>query len=116
MLNVSGTMVNATLRESGLSPVRESRLSGLEALSCPLRVIIHALQGFARACKLRISKPVSLLCLALCCTVLRSRWCERWCQTVRLLLLIGRELLRSFSEGLHSENTPSKRLGQPALR
>jgi hypothetical protein len=39
-----------------------------------LRVIIHALQGFARACKCRIDKGVSFLCLALCCTVLRSRW------------------------------------------
>ena len=39
-----------------------------------LRVMIHALQGFARGCKCRIDKPVSLLCLALCCTVLRSRW------------------------------------------
>jgi hypothetical protein len=26
------------------------------------------------ACKCRISKPLSLLWLALCCTVLRSRW------------------------------------------
>ena len=32
------------------------------------------LQGFAWACKLRISKPNSFLFLALCCTVLRSRW------------------------------------------
>ncbi len=41
-----------------------------------LRVIIHALQGFARACKSRISKQLSLLRLAACCTVLRSRWCQ----------------------------------------
>jgi hypothetical protein len=39
-----------------------------------LPVIIHALQGFAQACKYPISKPLSFLCLALCCTVLRSRW------------------------------------------
>jgi hypothetical protein len=37
-------------------------------------VIGHALQGFAQACKSRISKPLSLLWLAQCCTVLRSRW------------------------------------------
>jgi integrase len=39
-----------------------------------LRVIIQALQELARACKSRISKQVSLLWLATCCTVLRSRW------------------------------------------
>ena len=39
-----------------------------------LRVIIQALQGFAQGCKSPIDKPVSLLCFASCCTVLRSRW------------------------------------------
>jgi hypothetical protein len=48
--------------------------SGLEPPTCSLRVVTQALQGFAEACKLRISKRFSLLCLALCCTVLRSRW------------------------------------------
>jgi hypothetical protein len=50
--------------------------SGLEPLSCLLRVIIHVLQGFARGRKCRISKGVSFLCFALGCTVLRSRWCQ----------------------------------------
>jgi hypothetical protein len=50
--------------------------SGLEPLTCSLGVISQALQGFARACKTRISKPVSFLSLAACCTVLRSRWCQ----------------------------------------
>jgi hypothetical protein len=48
--------------------------SGLEPLTCSLRVIIQALQRFAGACKTRIDKPISFLRLALCCTVLRSRW------------------------------------------
>src|SRR5215211_1397086 len=39
-----------------------------------LRVIIHALQGIAGACKSRISKPLSLLRFAAYCTVLRYRW------------------------------------------
>ena len=39
-----------------------------------LRVITQALQGFAGGCKSRISKRLSLLWLAACCTVLRSRW------------------------------------------
>jgi hypothetical protein len=47
-----------------------------EATLSSLRVIIQALQGFARFCDLPISKPVSLLYLALCCTVLRCRWCQ----------------------------------------
>jgi hypothetical protein len=41
-----------------------------------LRVIIHALHGFAQGCKFPILKPVSVLCISLCCTVLRSRWCQ----------------------------------------
>src|SRR5215213_3254888 len=41
-----------------------------------LRVIIHSLQGFARGCKLPISKPISFLRLAECCTVMRSQWCQ----------------------------------------
>jgi hypothetical protein len=50
--------------------------SGLEPLTCSLRVISHALQGFAEACKSPISRRFSLLWLAACCTVLRSRWCQ----------------------------------------
>jgi hypothetical protein len=50
--------------------------SGLEPLTCSLRVIIHALQGVAHSCESRISKPLSLLRFARCCTVLRSRWCQ----------------------------------------
>ena len=46
------------------------------ALLLQLRVITQALQGLAQECKSRISKPFALLWLALCCTVLRSRWCQ----------------------------------------
>jgi len=48
--------------------------SGLEPLSCSLRVIGQALQGCAGDCKCRIFRGVSFPCLAACCTVLRSRW------------------------------------------
>ncbi len=48
--------------------------SGLEPLTCSLRVIHQALQGFAQECKSRISRRLSLLRVAQCCTVLRSRW------------------------------------------
>jgi hypothetical protein len=46
------------------------------AYPCSLRVIHQALQGVAQMCKSRISKQLSLLRVALCCTVLRSRWCQ----------------------------------------
>jgi hypothetical protein len=48
--------------------------SGLEPLTCSLRVIGHTLQGFAGGCKCRMFRGVSFPCLAECCTVLRSRW------------------------------------------
>src|SRR5919107_3482364 len=48
--------------------------SGLEPLTCSLRVITQALQRVARSCKSCIFRGVSLLRLAPCCTVLRSRW------------------------------------------
>ena len=57
---------------SYLSSNREPT-SGLEPLSCSLRVITQALQGVAQGCKCRIDKPVSFLSFARCCTVLRSR-------------------------------------------
>src|SRR5687768_13361986 len=56
--------------------------SGLEPLTCSLRVIHQALQGFARACKTCISKGVSFLRIATCCTVLRSRWYQSGINTV----------------------------------
>jgi hypothetical protein len=34
----------------------------------------QALQGFAQGCKSPISKRLSLLLIAACCTILRSRW------------------------------------------
>jgi hypothetical protein len=44
------------------------------AYTCSLRVMHQALQGCAEACKCRISRRLSVLRVALCCTVLRSRW------------------------------------------
>jgi hypothetical protein len=63
-----------------ISPANHHRFkeptSGLEVLSCSSRVLIHALRVCARVCRDRISKLVSLLRLAACCTVMRSRWCQ----------------------------------------
>jgi hypothetical protein len=41
-----------------------------------LRVMHQALEGFAWSCNSRISKPLSFPWFAVCCTVLRSRWCQ----------------------------------------
>src|SRR3712207_386661 len=58
-------------------PIRESRRADSNRLTLlQLRVIHQALQGYAEACKSRISKGFSLLRLALRCTALRSRWCQ----------------------------------------
>ncbi len=67
------------LRYSGLSRLpmlsAESRRADLRTADLSsLRVIGHALQGFAQACKSRIFRGVSFPCLAQCCAVLRSRW------------------------------------------
>jgi hypothetical protein len=65
------------LRIFGLYMAKREPTSGLEPLTCSLRVINHALQGVAQACNFRISKPLSFPWLAPGCTVLRSRWCQR---------------------------------------
>ena len=63
---------------------KEEPTSGLEPLTCSLRVIHQALQGFARGCKSRISKPLPLLCFAPYCTVLRSRWYQSGIRRLRI--------------------------------
>ena len=64
-------------------PMRNKRepTSGLEALSCSLRVIGQALQRCAGGCKCLIFRGVSFPCLAQCCTVLRSRWYQSGIRT-----------------------------------
>jgi hypothetical protein len=57
-----------------LSQIQRAEERTRTAYPCSSRVITQALQGFAGNCKSRISKGISLLCLAPCCTVLRSRW------------------------------------------
>jgi hypothetical protein len=39
-------------------------------------VIHHVLHEVAEICKPRLPKELSLLRVARCCTVLRSRWCQ----------------------------------------
>src|SRR5918994_618074 len=62
------------LRLNSRSYLEGEPTSGLEPLSCSLRVIGQVLQGCAGDCKCRIFRGVSFPCIAQCCTVLRSRW------------------------------------------
>ena len=66
--------------------------SGLEPLTCLLRVITQVLQGCAEGCKSRISRRLSLLWVAACCTVLRSRWYQSGirCRTCIIATLSSR--------------------------
>jgi hypothetical protein len=54
-----------------------------------LRVIIQALQGFARGCKSRMYRPLAFLGSALKCTVLRSRWCQNGVRSTWITLSPG---------------------------
>ena len=70
------------LRFTCKSQQKREPTNGLELPTSLLRVIIHALQGLAGGCKSPISKLVSCLWRAACCTVLRSRWYQIGINTV----------------------------------
>ena len=91
----------------------EEPTSGLEPLTCSLRVIIQALQGFARACKSRIFRGVSFPCLAACCTVLRSRWYQRG---IKRCQEFGHWRSHAFLWSLLIPVAPSKRIIPPCDR
>jgi hypothetical protein len=40
----------------------------------------HLFLEVAECCRSRLSKPISLLAVARCFCVLRSEWCQQWCQ------------------------------------
>jgi hypothetical protein len=96
-------------RDFGLDkPIREPT-SGLEPLTCSLRVIGQVLQGLAQACKSRIDKLISFLRLAGRCTVLRSRWYQSGIK--RLPLMHSRSLSQTSARSIRSvssecEGTP----------
>src|SRR5918994_4175420 len=69
-------IVLETFHFYGFCRKNEEPTSGLEPLTCSLRVRKRALLGFARVCKSRIFKWLSLLRVATRCTVLRPRWCQ----------------------------------------
>jgi hypothetical protein len=74
-----------------------------------LRVITQALQGFAQPCKSRISKPISFLSLAACCTVLRSRWYQSGIRTSDSYTLTAGPMARTPDLRSHNPLTPVSR-------
>ena len=63
-----------TVRVFNLSKPNREPTRGLEPLTCSLRVIGSGVAGVCRELQLPHFRGVSFLCLAACCTVLRSRW------------------------------------------
>jgi hypothetical protein len=64
-------------------------------------------------CKSRIFRGVSFLCLAACCTVLRSRWYQSGIKPFEKLWS-GVEIARPYALGSHSYgNIYLKRYGAP---
>jgi hypothetical protein len=75
--------------------------SGLEPLTCSLRVITQPLQGCAGGCKYPLSKGFPLLRLAESCTVLRSQWCQSGIKPFEKQWS-GVEIARPHALGSHS--------------
>src|SRR5215204_4294737 len=61
LLTKPSILVSGTFHFYGICRQNMEPTSGLEPLTCSLRVIGQVLQGFAEACKCRISKPISFL-------------------------------------------------------
>jgi hypothetical protein len=70
-----------------------------------LRVCGQPLQGFAQGSKYRIPKRLSFLCLALCCTVLRSRWYQSGIKRSDSYSLMAGPMTRT--RDLRSHNPPT---------
>jgi hypothetical protein len=73
----------------------DDSLSQVIALKCSLRVIGQGLQGFAQACKSRISRQLSLLRIATCCTILRSLWYQSGISPLRIRYTLVPHLLNT---------------------
>ena len=71
-----GPIYCSSVLPANLGKIKSRRADSNRLPLLQLRVITQALQGFARGCKSRISKGVSVLSVAGCCTVLRSWWCQ----------------------------------------
>src|SRR5919112_1914962 len=69
-----GPICCASVLPANLGKIENRRADSNRLPLLQLRVITQALQGLARGCNSRISKPFSLLWFAECCTVLRYRW------------------------------------------
>jgi hypothetical protein len=97
-------------------PAHSSRIGRADerartAFLLQLRVIIYVLQRFAWACKSSIPKLVSFPCLATCCTVLRSRWCQSGISII--LIFAGHPRPPAASQ---TQSVEEGGLGLPSIR
>jgi hypothetical protein len=75
-------------------------------------VITQALQGCAGGCKCCVFRGVSFPCRALCCTALRSRWCQ---SGVRSPWMLQRWSLCTRCEGRDKDRLPATGQIHPRL-
>jgi hypothetical protein len=110
--------VSETFHFYGICRKNKEPTSGLEPLTCSLRVIGQPLQGCAGACKSRISKRLSLLRLAVCCTVLRSRWYQSGINTVLTVSVIAfhNKLVKPARRDLPLQGADRGHRGSPRLQ
>jgi hypothetical protein len=66
-----------------VSPLDKEQ-DGLEPATFGATIRRHRLPRVAPRCKNRLSKRISMLAVADSCCVLRSGWCQEWCQTAPL--------------------------------
>jgi hypothetical protein len=56
---------------------------GIELAPSGATIRRHRLPEVAMRCKFALDKLIRLLAVAHRCCLLRSEWCQRWCQTVK---------------------------------
>jgi hypothetical protein len=60
-------------------------MTGIECVTSGATIRQPPFPGVAVCCRIGLDKPISLLKVACGFCVLRSGWCQRWCQTSMML-------------------------------
>jgi hypothetical protein len=109
LLTKPSMLVSETFHFYGICRKNKEPTSGLEPLTCSLRVIGQALLGAAWGCKSPISRRLSLLRVAGCCTVLRSRWYRSGINSVGMSNFILRLFEHRFTTSFGRQPTIQRR-------
>jgi hypothetical protein len=82
MLGTGGDFgyVNWEASRWGLAALLTPRSYALNFGGFGATIRIHMFLGVAQCCRIGLSKPISLLAVPHCFCVLRSQWCQQWCQ------------------------------------